>query len=121
MGGIYWGGGLVKFKLNYTTYIKPRKKIKSSIREEKRVGKKLRELYTRLLYIRLFDKDTETAYRSAEISCFCWHRSKKNFVCNLFRIKPKKERDDSMIRTIACPHKGCAKMFRYGKTHKKNK
>jgi len=28
------------------------------------------------------------------------------------RIKPKKERDDSMIRTIACPHKGCAKMFR---------
>ena len=29
-----------------------------------------------------------------------------------FRIKPKKERDDSMIRTIACPHKGCSKMFR---------
>jgi len=28
------------------------------------------------------------------------------------RIKPKKERDDSMIRTIACPHKGCSKMFR---------
>jgi len=28
------------------------------------------------------------------------------------RIKPKKERDDSVIRTIACPHKGCSKMFR---------
>ena len=52
---------MVKFKLNYTTYIKPGKKIKSNIREEKRMGKKLRELYTRLLYIRLFEKDTETA------------------------------------------------------------
>jgi hypothetical protein len=27
------------------------------------------------------------------------------------RIKPKKERDE-LIRTIACPHKGCTKMFR---------
>lgn len=27
------------------------------------------------------------------------------------RIKPKKERDE-LIRTIACPHKGCNKMFR---------
>lgn len=27
------------------------------------------------------------------------------------RIKPKRE-DDSCIRTIACPHKGCSKMFR---------
>merc|ERR1712038_940941 len=28
------------------------------------------------------------------------------------RIKPKKERFDEVSRTIACPHKGCSKMFR---------
>merc|ERR1712242_507015 len=28
------------------------------------------------------------------------------------RIKPKKERFDEVSRTIACPHKGCTKMFR---------
>jgi len=28
------------------------------------------------------------------------------------RIKPKKERHDEVSRTIACPHKGCSKMFR---------
>ncbi|XP_072041434.1 transcription factor YY2-like [Amphiura filiformis] len=28
------------------------------------------------------------------------------------RIKPKKPRDDDVPRTIACPHKGCTKMFR---------
>merc|ERR1712012_1489364 len=28
------------------------------------------------------------------------------------RIKPKKERLDEVSRTIACPHKGCTKMFR---------
>merc|ERR1711976_465824 len=28
------------------------------------------------------------------------------------RIKPKKERLDEVSRTIACPHKGCSKMFR---------
>ena len=30
----------------------------------------------------------------------------------IFRIKPKKERFDEVSRTIACPHKGCSKMFR---------
>ena len=30
----------------------------------------------------------------------------------LFRIKPKKERFEEVSRTIACPHKGCTKMFR---------
>lgn len=31
----------------------------------------------------------------------------------LFRMKPKKERSsEDPIRTIACPHKGCTKMFR---------
>ena len=30
----------------------------------------------------------------------------------LHRIKPKKERFDEVSRTIACPHKGCTKMFR---------
>merc|ERR1719460_1471580 len=28
------------------------------------------------------------------------------------RIKPKKERQEEVSRTIACPHKGCTKMFR---------
>ena len=28
------------------------------------------------------------------------------------RIKPKKERYEEVSRTIACPHKGCTKMFR---------
>lgn len=28
------------------------------------------------------------------------------------RIKPKKAKDDDIPRTIACPHKGCNKMFR---------
>merc|ERR1712062_331860 len=28
------------------------------------------------------------------------------------RIKPKKERQEEVSRTIACPHKGCSKMFR---------
>merc|ERR1719356_400274 len=28
------------------------------------------------------------------------------------RIKPKKERFDEVSRTIACPHKGCSKIFR---------
>lgn len=28
------------------------------------------------------------------------------------RIKPKKERHEEVSRTIACPHKGCSKMFR---------
>ncbi|XP_071488988.1 transcription factor YY2-like isoform X3 [Diadema antillarum] len=28
------------------------------------------------------------------------------------RIKPKKPKDDDVPRTIACPHKGCTKMFR---------
>ncbi|XP_071963018.1 transcription factor YY2-like isoform X2 [Antedon mediterranea] len=28
------------------------------------------------------------------------------------RIKPKKPKDDDIPRTIACPHKGCSKMFR---------
>jgi len=28
------------------------------------------------------------------------------------RIKPKKERHEEVSRTIACPHKGCTKMFR---------
>lgn len=28
------------------------------------------------------------------------------------RIKPKKERQEEVSRTIACPHKGCNKMFR---------
>ena len=31
---------------------------------------------------------------------------------SLSRIKPKKERFDEVSRTIACPHKGCSKMFR---------
>ena len=34
-----------------------------------------------------------------------------NYFSNL-RIKPKKERFDEVSRTIACPHKGCTKMFR---------
>ena len=34
-----------------------------------------------------------------------------NFVL-FIRIKPKKERFDEVSRTIACPHKGCSKMFR---------
>ena len=86
------------------------------------MGKKLRELYTRLLYIRLFEKRIQKQLIAAQRSAVTVGVVvKKNSVCNLFRIKPKKERDDSMIRTIACPHKGCAKMFRYGETHKKNK
>ena len=61
---------MVYFKLNYTTYIKPRKKIKSRTSKEKRVGKKLRELYTRLLYIHLFEKDTESAYKQRRDQLF---------------------------------------------------
>ena len=34
-----------------------------------------------------------------------------NFIL-FVRIKPKKERFDEVSRTIACPHKGCSKMFR---------
>merc|ERR1712110_208053 len=33
-------------------------------------------------------------------------------LADLARIKPKKERFDEVSRTIACPHKGCSKMFR---------
>merc|ERR1712013_142973 len=33
-------------------------------------------------------------------------------LADFVRIKPKKERYEEVSRTIACPHKGCTKMFR---------
>ena len=36
----------------------------------------------------------------------------QNYYNPISRIKPKKERFDEVSRTIACPHKGCSKMFR---------
>merc|ERR1712045_1084802 len=36
------------------------------------------------------------------------------------RIKPKKERQEEVSRTIACPHKGCTKMFRNNSAMRKH-
>ncbi|CAB4039048.1 transcriptional repressor YY1 [Paramuricea clavata] len=45
--------------------------------------------------------------------CFTPKDGKSNTTCyKLFRMRPKKSKDDNEPRTIACPHKGCTKMFR---------